>query len=121
MIWKLSQIGVSVIGMCFCLGCAEKAEEPVAVDQVPQVMQEAFQEAQPAVSQQVSQVVSSVQMEDAKALGQLQQLTERPDLTVEQRRAADRAKFALLLQLQEAARNGDQNAEAELERYRARK
>jgi hypothetical protein len=111
------------LGLVFllCAGCGKKAEKAVTVEEVPQVMEEAFKEAQPQVSQQVTQVISSVREDNPKALSELQSLTERSELTEAQRVAADKAMYALLKRLQEAAQKGDQKADAELQKYRATK
>jgi len=116
------QLGVAVAAVLLVgLGCSKKKDDTVTIEQVPQVMEEAFKQAEPQVNQQVDQAVTAVKQEDPRALEQLQTLSSRPDLTIEQRRAADRAMYATLRRLQEAAKQGDQKAEAELKRYRATK
>ena len=120
---KFGSVSVAVgMGVILLAGCSKK-EEPVAlpVEEVPQVMQEAFKQAEPQVSQEVTRVIGSVREQDPRALSELQNLSDRNDLTAEQRLAADRAKFALLQRLQEAAQKGDQRAEDELNKFRARK
>ena len=67
-------------------------------------------------------MVAALQSQDApKAFVQSQNLTERPDLTPEQRTAAALSRAAALMQLQAAAANGNKAAEDLLQAYRASK
>ena len=103
-------------------GCGKNstssAPPPLAADQVPATIENAFDQAQPEVKSVADSVASSVKNQDsATAFEQLQDLSARPSLTSEQRSAAARAMVTVVQQLQEAAANGDQKAQEALHKY----
>ncbi len=109
--------------LLMAVGCGEKkAAEPLAVEQVPNAVENAFKEAPPEVKNSANEVIAAVQGKDEpKALVDLQNLSARSDLTPEQREAANRSIISLNQKLSEAAAQGDQRAAQALEVYRARK
>ena len=102
--------------------CGKKpSEPPISAEQVPQVLDDAFKQAQPEASAAAKEVISSARTGDPAALQQTHELTARPDLTDEQRKAAFRAAAALHQKVVEDAARGDQKAEEALKVYRATK
>lgn len=105
-------------------GCKEKpvAVAPIPVEQVPATMEQAFQQAAPAVKQDATAVVAALQGQDEpKAFFELQELSGRPELTPEQQEAVTRAWAAVHARLRAAAERGDKKAGDALEQYRATK
>ena len=104
-------------------GCKKSASPAVLTpEQVPGAVENAFKEASPEIKDLANAVVTSLQnKEEPKAFDALQNLSNRPDLTPEQREAAMRAVIALNFQLAAAAAKGDKSAEEMLEKYRATK
>ena len=102
--------------------CGKKpSAPPISAEQVPQVLDDAFKQAQPEAGAAAKEVISSAQAGDPAALQQTHELTTRSDLTDEQRKAAFRAAAALHQKVVEDAARGDQKAEEALKVYRATK
>ena len=104
-------------------GCGRKhvPAPPISAEQVPQTLENAFQEANPEVSNTVSEVVTAVRQDDPQALEGLQELATKPDLSVQQREAATRALQALLEKLRAEEAKGNKKAAQAMEQYRISK
>lgn len=104
-------------------GCSKKeaALAPVPVEQVPQLLESAFQSAPEEIKVEARELSTSVREDVTGSLTELQNLSSRPDLTDEQRQAAARAMASVHARLLEEAAKGNKKADAELERYRATK
>jgi hypothetical protein len=110
--------------LVFAMSCARKPPEEAAlpVESVPAVVAEAFQQAAPQARDEAQHAVEALRGgNDASGFEDLQALTQRPDLTPDQRRATARSMLALQEKLRTAAGKGDKQAEEALERYRATK
>lgn len=109
--------------MFAAVGCGGgKDPEVLSVEQVPAAVEDAFKNASPEVKESVEGVVAAVKGKDeSKALLDLQEIFARPDLSPEQREAANRSMISLNQKLRTAAEQGDQRAAQALEVYRARK
>lgn len=105
------------------LGCSRKeaALAPVPVEQVPQLLDNAFQSAPEEIKVEARELSTSVREDVTGTLTELQNLSSRPDLTDEQRQAAARAMASVHARLLEEAAKGNKKADAELEHYRATK
>jgi hypothetical protein len=104
-------------------GCAKnEAPAPVAVEQVPETMTDAFASA-PAPAQEAAQeVVEALEAQDApRAFVELQALSSRSDLTDSQRAIAAQSLVTVSASLAERAAAGDKAAQAVLEAHRASK
>jgi len=105
-----------------CLGChKQNADKPLPVSDIPQTIESAFKKADPEVSNVVQEVVTTVSADQVQALEDLQTLSSRPNLTPEQRKAADRSFYSVLSQVQQAADRGDAKAKEAMQKYRATK
>jgi len=113
---------VVLIGAAGCSRTSVNSPRALAPEQVAPTLNSAFKDAKPEVKEAANGVVAALQSQDApKAFVQSQNLTERPDLTPEQRTAAALSRAAALMQLQAAAANGNKAAEDLLQAYRASK
>lgn len=91
-------------------------------EQAKEAIKQAFAGAPSDVKAMVGDVEASMKAnEDAKAFLQLGNLSARPDLTAEQRGAAAQAMLTVNQKLSAAAANGDRDAAALLDSYRASK
>ncbi len=107
-------LGLAVGTAC---GCNRNAgpPPPLAAGEIPVAMERGFSKAAPDVKEVVGQVVSAVQSKDyPKAATVAQALSERPDLTSDQRLLVARAMLALNGLLQSAQAQGDADAAAAL-------
>jgi len=100
-------------------GCEKnKAPQPLAVDQIPVAMNQAFAKASTERKELVERAVSALQNKElSKALMVVEGLCAVPDLTLEQRETASRALLTLNQELQAAAQKGDKAA-AQFQRLR---
>jgi|SRR5690349_2382011 len=113
---------VVFIGVAGCSRAPVSSPQALAPEQVAPTLNSAFKDAKPEVKEAANGVVSALQSQDApKAFVQSQNLTERSDLTPEQRTAAALSRAAALMQLQAAAASGNKAAEDLLQAYRASK
>ena len=109
-------------------GCSKEiasAPKPLAVEQAPASLEEAFKEAAPTKSRAsqdaqvkalVNDATAALRGQDyAKALFALQSLSGRSDLTDAQRQFVTRAMLSVHQILEERANTGDQNAQDALE------
>ncbi|MFO1501968.1 MAG: hypothetical protein U1G07_26930 [Verrucomicrobiota bacterium] len=114
-------MGLLVIGSLSACSRNE-APQPLAADQVPQVVENAFKEAAPEAKTSATEVVNSLQgKDDVKAFFELQNLSSRSDLTPVQREAATRSMLSVNERLRSAAAQGDQRAADALQLYRSSK
>ena len=123
---KIGLVGTGLLGLWLLnAGCGKKSEgaaEAVPVEQVPATIEAAFNNAPTEVKQQATEAVTALQSQnDAGAFVQLQNLSGRPDLTAEQRKAAFASWMAVNARLQQSAANGNSAAKELLEKYRASK
>jgi hypothetical protein len=105
-------------------GCGKNtvAEAPLPLGEVPAAVQSAFQQSPEEVRVIAGEVITAMEgREESAAFLNLAELSERPELTPEQRRAVARSLAALQEQVQAAAAKGDKKAEQALEQYRATK
>ena len=116
-------MGFGALGLLALVGCNKTAQAPppIPIQEVPQTLENAFKNSSAETSQAANQAVSAVRAEEPTALVDLQELSERSDLTQEQRIIAARAMAAYLQKLRETADKGDKKAEEVLEHYRATK
>lgn len=107
-------LGLAAWTVC---GCNRHAgpPPPLAAEEIPAAMEQAFRQAAPEIKEAAGQIVSAVQSKDyPKASTLAQTLAERPDLTSDQRLLVARAMLALNGLLQSAQAQGDENAAAAL-------
>jgi hypothetical protein len=103
-------------------GCKEKAPQVLSAEQVPAAVESAFKDATGDAKTTANEVVAAIQSKDeAKALVDLQTLFSRPDLTPEQREAANSSMISLNERLRALAAQGDKKAQEALDTYSARK
>jgi hypothetical protein len=118
--WGLLGSGLlSLLGGC---GKSTVAEAPLPLGEVPAAVQSAVQQSPEEVRAIAGEVITAMEgREESAAFLNLAELSERPELTPEQRRAVARSLAALQEQVQAAAAKGDKKAEQALEQYRATK
>jgi len=94
-------------------GCGEnKPPEPVAPEDAPAALREAFTSAQPATKDLVEQVAGAIEKGDlAKASVGLNSLSANQTITKEQRSLAARCLISVNEKIQQAAAQGDQQAQ----------
>ena len=111
-----------VLSVLLTASCGQnEPPPPMPVEQVPATVENAFKEANPELKGSAGEIVTAIQGKDEpKALLDLQALFARPDLTPEQREAANRSMISLNQKLRTAAEQGDQRAAEALQVYRAR-
>lgn len=117
-----SFLRVIVSGLLLALamaGCEKNTPpQPLAVDQIPAAMNQAFAKSSAERKELVDRAVSALQNKElSKALMVVEGLCAVPDLTSEQRETASRALLTLNQELQAAAQRGDKAA-AEFQRLR---
>lgn len=98
-------------------GCNRNAgpPPPLAAEEIPAAMEQGFSKAAPEIKEVVAPVVSALHSKDyPKASTVAQALSERPDLTSDQRLLVARAMLALNGLLQSAQAQGDADAAAAL-------
>ena len=98
-----------------------QATGAVTADAAPQVVETAFQRADPAVRAEAASVAAATRLQDPAALGALTQMQQRPELSVEQRIALGRCLPAALKAARAAADRGDIKAAEALKVYNAGK
>ena len=112
----------SMVVWAGCSKGAGPAPAPVSIEESTPTLESAFQQADPQVQAQANDAAVAMQgQDDAAAFVNLQSLSERPELTPEQRQAAFQAWYAVQQRLQAQATNGNQAAQELLNRYRATK
>ena len=98
--------------------CSKPSAEVMAPDQVPGAINQAFGKTAGETKDMAADVVSACQKQDpVAAFTNLQALSQKKDLTPEQRSVAAHAMVAELKQMQTASANGDAAAQAALHQY----
>lgn len=113
-------VSLLALTVAVAAGCKKNtAPEPVALEQAPVVLEQAFKDAKPELKAQADQAVATLKNEQdaAKALSQLRTLIARTELTPEQRAAATCSLLAVQQHLQTAAAKGDPRATEALQKY----
>ena len=115
-----------VLGLIAILagGCSGEVAppKPIAVEQAPSTLGEAFKTAKPEAKKLADDAVAALGAKDyTKALFALQSLSSRSDLTPEQRDIASRSMLAVNKALAEQANSGDQQAQQTLQFQRSTK
>jgi hypothetical protein len=107
----------------FLSGCGRSATGVAKTpEEAKAAMGAAFAGASAEVKSEFNEVEAALKaQDDAKAFLQLNALSARTDLTDEQRGATAQSMLSVNKKLNEAAANGDRNAAALLESYRASK
>lgn len=123
---KIGLVGWSfLIALLLGAGCSRSSRDPAAgvpVEQVPATIEAAFNNAPIEAKHQAAEAVAALQSQnDTAAFVQLQNLSERSDLTPEQRKAAFASWMAVNARLQESAAKGNSAAQELLEKHRASK
>lgn len=112
------------LALLLAAGCSQEAgpPKPIAVEQTPASLEEAFKGAKPEVKKLADDAVAALGAKDyTKAVFALQSLSARSDLTPPQRDVASRSLLAVNKALAEQANSGDQNAQQTLQFRRATK
>ncbi len=104
-------------------GCGRKqqASGPLPAAEMPAALSQAFATAGGDLPAQVQVVAAAAQEQDPLVVPVLLQLTARPDLTPNQRAAANGCLQGLLEEARRRAAQGNASAEAVLQAYRASK
>ncbi len=121
---KQALVGAAAMGMLALVGCSKTAQAPppIPIAEVPQTLENAFKNSSAEANQAANQAVAAVRGDEpATALSDLQELSERSDLSKEQRIVAAQAMAAYLQKLRETADKGDKKSEEVLQQYRATK
>jgi len=102
-------------------GCSRSASGPPAAlesAKVPATVNTAFSQASGQTKQIETSYVSAFQNQDpTAAFVELQKLRAQHDLNAQQQSVVTRAWMTTMQQLQAAAQNGNQSAQAELQQY----
>ena len=114
------------LGLCLLIaaGCDRSASPPVplAVEQLPSMLEKVFGKANPEVKELVNQIISSVKAQDyTKAFADFQSLAAVPGLTREQSSVVGRGTLTVNGLMQAAAAKGDENAAQAVKVYRSTK
>jgi len=109
------------IGLCLVAasGCHKQSAAPQTIEaaRVPEVIQDAFQNANPELKAEVETIETAAKNQDPAAITNLMLLMHRPDLTPQQRSAASRCLPSLLISAQQAAAQGDERAAEAVKAY----
>ena len=121
-VWNINLI----LGVCWMLaaGCTKEIAppKPIALEQAPSSLQEAFKGANSDLKSLVDAAVGSLGTKDyTKALFALQTLSARSDLTPQQRDLTTRSTLAVNQALADQANSGDQQAQQVLQFQRSNK
>jgi hypothetical protein len=118
-------IVTAMLGALCCAGChraSVEAPTPLTVPQTAPALQEAFANADKDLQNEASQCIAAMQKNNwPEAFALLRRLRARTDLTREERAALMRVQQTTVLQLNEAATKGDDNAAAALSDYKVTK
>jgi hypothetical protein len=95
---------------------------PLAVEQIPNSLQEAFASAKPDTKEAANQIVAALQVPDySKAFLALQTLATKPELNKKQQSVISRSLLTVNTLLQSAPAKGDEKATQTLNTYRRNK
>lgn len=115
-------IALALVPFVWMAGCGKKPPgTPIAIEQAPRLLTEAFKDAKPETSAAATAIATSVQAGDPASLAHVHELAAQSDLSDEQRAVAYRVAAAVHQKMIENAARGDQKAQAALEHYRATK
>ena len=119
---KKIHINLAIVSLLFSLpilaGCTKAGATGLSSDNVPKVIDHAFNQSSGDTKAMVSECVSAYQARDvATAFSDLQKLSQHPDLSPEQRAVTARAMAATFPILRSASDNGDAAAQAVLHQY----
>ena len=106
------------------VGCSRSSAPltPLAAEQIPTALQEAFAKAKPETRELVNQATAALQAQDySKVFFALQTLSGQSGLNKKQQTAANRALLTANNLLQAAQAKGDAQAAETLNSYRANK
>lgn len=111
-------VSLCLLGMVNGCGKSGGEDAPLpTLEEVKPVLEKTFSDANTEVKGQINNVVGYIQNNDpVGALLHLDQLSNRTDLTREQRQAAAEATIAVNVKLQAAAESGDAQAKEILQR-----
>lgn len=122
----LPRVGLALVAGFLLAATSGCGRSGAGVAKTPEQAKEAIKQAFAGATSDVKTLAGDIEAamkanEDAKAFLQLGNLTARPDLTEEQRGAAAQAMLTVNQKLSAAAANGDRDAAALLDSYRASK
>ncbi len=122
----LPRLGPALVAGFLLVATSGCGPSGAGVAKTPEQAKEAIKQAFAGAPSEVKAIAGDVEAamkanEDAKAFLQLGNLSARPDLTAEQRGAAAQAMLTVNQKLSAAAANGDRDAAALLDSYRASK
>ncbi|MBK7999463.1 MAG: hypothetical protein IPK15_12315 [Verrucomicrobia bacterium] len=120
---RMSLLAGCFVGFAIC-GCDRGSTSlaPMPVEQAPQAIEDAFKGAATEVAATATDATAAMKADETVVvLESLQELSQRPDISDEQRATAARAMAAYLQKAREAAEKGDKKAEDALQHYRATK
>ncbi|MEI6356941.1 MAG: hypothetical protein WCP53_07550 [Verrucomicrobiota bacterium] len=120
------RVGLALVAGLLLVATSGCGRSGAGVAKSPEQAKEAIKQAFAGAPSDVKTLAGDIEAamkanEDAKAFLQLGNLTARPDLTAEQRGAAAQAMLTVNQKLSAAAANGDRDAAALLDSYRASK
>ena len=101
-------------------GCSKSGANQAILDpsKVPETVNNAFSNAPGETKEAAASCVASFQSQHtAAAFSKLRQMSDRHDLTPQQRQAVAKALQTTFLQMQTAAQNGDTAAQATMHNY----
>ena len=111
--------------LLFALGCGNHEiapPEPLAVEQLPAAIENAFTKAKPAAKELATQVIASVQAQDySKAFLDIQTLSASQELTKGQRSVVASAMMTINELLKSAVSKGDEKSAVTIQNYQLTK
>jgi hypothetical protein len=121
----LPHFTASVLLVLTAAGCGSGNDPAPAVsspEAAAPALEATFQDASGETKQEMEEAVAAIQSQnDGEAYLHLESLSQKPELTPEQRQAMVEAWMAVNRRLAAAASNGDTAAEELMKRYRASK
>lgn len=118
---SLGLAGWLTSSLMLAAGCSKSGAggpAPLAADQIPTAVNQAFATAPADTRQQVASVVTDAQAKDSSTtFVDLQNLSARPDLTPQQRQIVVRAMQTTFQQVRAEATNGNPAAQKVLHQY----
>jgi tellurite resistance protein len=116
--WMLAGLIAAVLAA----GCSKDRIEEATVQEASKKTQSVFATSKDEVKADAEKLSQSLDQADfGSAIGRIESLSVRPDLSAEQREALGVARMAVMEKLREGAAAGDKQAEEILETHRARK
>lgn len=108
------------LSLLIVAGCSKSSSSPVSLapEQIPTAMNEVFKLSSGETRELVNNCISAGQSQDVTAaFTDLQKLSRRDDLTIEQRAIAARAMATTMVQLRAASEKGNPAAQSLLQQY----